>query len=997
MILVAALVLASQQPPTSPAGGYWQQHVSYAIDARLDEPSGVLAGRQRLIYVNQSPDTLHTISFHLYLNAFRPGSRWAETDAAERLHRFDRLQDPDYGYNHVRNVQIAGVTSQPVYPFAPDSTIVRFALPAPLPPGVSVPVTMDFDARPSTLPRRQGRQGRRFDFAQWYPRVVVYDRYGWRERPLYPAGEFYGEFGEFTVTLDVPSDQVIGATGVPLCGDPGWARANRRPDHPVEYHRGAYPLAFLAMAPNTCTSSGPGRKTIVWRAEDVHHFAMSMSPDYRYEGGHFGATAVHVLYSPGDERSWGGGVVAGRTETALGWFDELFGPYPWPQMTVVHRIEGGGTEFPMMQMNGSPSQGLILHEGGHNYLMGILANNEWREGWLDEGFTSFQTTWFNEEHGQGGGYRKLEARILGLELDGYAQPVSLPAEDYRDFRTYNQMIYGKGELFLHQLREVVGRETMRRILRTYYARWKLRHVDEAAFQAVAEEVSHRDLSAFFAQWLHGTTLVDYALGSFDRKRLPDGAWETRVEVVRRSPGWFPVTLRVEADGDTASTRVDGQGEREWVALVTRTKPKRVLVDPELGSHDWNVLNNRGAWGLLGLKQRPPETSLYFDTYVRQPARRDGRTIGLAPAIWYNDAGGLVIGARVRSDYLGRFEQNLVQYSLATGAAGELRGDEKDFRFKLGNPTWWRAPGMSQSLEVFRQEGRAGAGVTVQKTRRAHLGFGPVRTAGLSLQWVATKRFVYLDPSRWDNGGTFELTAFGGVRDTLGPWALSLSTTGAGGVMYDKEGPGLATGSRFDGQFYGRLTAEARASRMIGRNFRLAARAFGGTLIADAPVLQQRQIFLAGADPYEVIQNPFLRSRGSLLAGEDVHYHEPGGAGVRAVGSFVKAKAAVALNAELEWTAVRRAASARLARQVGVAIFWDIAWARDEPSKGPVIDNAVVADAGVGIRIDHRIGDIPFTTRVDFPIYLSHLSLAQDRAEGKNRIGFRYVIGFERPF
>src|SRR6185503_8995440 len=279
---------------------------------------------------------------HLYLNAFRPGSRWSDADSIEGRRRFNDLRDPNFAFNHVRNVRIGGTRVVPFYPFAPDSTVVRFALPQPLPPGDSISVDLEWDARPSTVPRRQGREGRRFDFAQWYPKVVVYDRCGWEEHPLYPAGEFYGEFASFIVDLDVPEDQVVGATGVAVCGDPGWERANRTPGQPVEYQRDYYgPSTPPATA---CDGAAPGRKRIRWYAERVHHFAMSLNPAYRYEGGRFDAVAIHVLYQPGDETTWGGGVAVQRTGTALAWLDRLFGPFGWPQITNVHRIEGGATE-----------------------------------------------------------------------------------------------------------------------------------------------------------------------------------------------------------------------------------------------------------------------------------------------------------------------------------------------------------------------------------------------------------------------------------------------------------------------------------------------------------------------------------------------------------------------------------------------------------------------------------------------------------------------------
>ena len=304
---------------------------------------------------------------------------------------------------------------EPFWPFGRDSTVVRFTLPRALPPGDSLTVTMDWDARPSIPPRRQGRRGRSYDFAQWYPKVVVYDKYGWEEHALYPAGEFYGEFGDFFVKLDVPKDQVVGATGVPVCGDPGWAGANRgtadsaigrrtadrQRDSDAIDLTGSRCIACLRSASHRVAGiAASDRKQMLWVARDVHNFAMSMSPDYRYEGGEVNGTLVHVLYQPGDEKTWGGGIVVNNTITMLKWLAFIFGPYPWPQMTVVHRIEGGGTEFPMMEMNGSPSLGLNLHEGGHTYLMGILANNEWKEGWMDEGFTSFQTTWYEEIQAQ---------------------------------------------------------------------------------------------------------------------------------------------------------------------------------------------------------------------------------------------------------------------------------------------------------------------------------------------------------------------------------------------------------------------------------------------------------------------------------------------------------------------------------------------------------------------------------------------------------------------
>jgi Peptidase family M1 domain len=998
-VIALALLVVQQAAAPAPSSTYWQQQVAYEIQARLDEPSGILGGTERIRYTNRSPDTLTTFSLHLYLNAFRPGSRWADADSSEGRRRFNDLRDPDFAFNHVRRVRIMGSPVQARYPFAPDSTIARFELPRPLPPGDSLVVEMEWDARPSTLPRRQGRQGRRFDFAQWYPKVVVYDRYGWEEHPLYPAGEFYGEFGSFVVDLDVPEDQVVGATGVPVCGDPGWAGANRNRSTPVEYQRDYYGPRTPAAA---CDGATPGRKKIRWYAEDVHHFALSLNPEYRYEGGRFGDVAIHVLYQPGDEGTWGNGTAVERTETALTWLDKLFGKFAWPQITNVHRIEGGGTEFPMMIMDGSDDQGLIVHELGHNYTMGILANNEWREGWLDEGFTSFQTTWFWESLGRSESYEQTEAGMLALDLDNYSEPASLVSEAYRDFTSYNISIYSRGELFFHQLRYIVGDATMHRILQTFYERWKLKHVDEAGFRAVAEEVSQRDLSTFFAQGLHTTELYDYAVGRVRTKRTerPEKTvrWVTRVEVVRKSEGRIPVEVAVIAERDTGVTRSDGLAEREWVEVETQSKPKQVLLDPRVRTHDWNMLNNRHRLGLSlsTVTAYPPGTELYFHPYFSTRSRRDRMTVGVHPVVWYNDAGGVTLGIRARDDYLGRFEQGVALLTRSTGWGTDDGVEHLDFLLRTRNPVFLRTPNVSQTLDLFRIEGRYGAALNLERSRRAHLTFGPTWTGSASLQWVATDDFRYLDRGLYDDVSTVELQLGSGVKNRSGSWTLGLRGSAGGGLAYNRSG--LTASGRPDlDPFYFRGFVEGTVRRSLGRTLGLGLRGYVGVASGEHAAAKQRQIYFQGADPLAQLYNPFLRSRGALLVGEDFHYQVPGGAGVRGVDSRVSAAAIAALNLEVERTLVTHP-EARLFNRIALAAFTDVSHTLGR-SVQPLTGDRVrfLVDAGLGLRAEHRIGDTRFTTRFDVPLYVSRPELAQDRNPGDDKFEFRWTFSFEPAF
>ncbi|HZF67667.1 MAG TPA: M1 family metallopeptidase [Gemmatirosa sp.] len=606
---------------TSPRGGdttgYWQQRADYRVIATLDETRGVVTAHGTLTYVNRSPDTLRELFLHQHLNAFRPESRWSATDQAEGRLRFQKLVDPDHAYERFTAAPTVGGTPLAVtYPGAPDSSVAHVALPRPLAPGDSVVVTLAWEARPSTVLRRQGRRGRSFDLAQWYPKVAVYDRGGWQPHALVPSGEFYGEFGDFDVTLVVRDDQVIGATGVPVSGDPGWARVSRT--GAPELGRAAY--ANVAEGPMIKLAAG--WRPVRFVARGVHHFGWSASPDYIYEGGAYvratparGArfptwdtVRVHTLYRPGDDTTFGGGRAVARTVTTLGWLERVFGPYGYPQMTVLHRLETGGTEFPMLQMNGSGSLSLNLHEGGHIYAYGLLANNEWQSGWMDEGLTSYQTDWGlglvrHEVAFRAGspilGESRSPQEIAGLRAfldrqtkaqwdavrDGRAEPIGRRGDRFVGGSTYSAAVYSRAETMYGALRDVLGEEAFARFLRDYYARWAFRHVDEAAMRASAERAHGGDLAWFFDQWVHGTGNVDYALR--DVRSTRDGrGWVTRATLVRAGDYRHPMPVGVLAGGAWTVVRGDARRDRQTLTIRTAAEPVETRLDPHGTTEAW---------------------------------------------------------------------------------------------------------------------------------------------------------------------------------------------------------------------------------------------------------------------------------------------------------------------------------------------------------------------------------------------------------------------------
>ncbi|HKP77359.1 MAG TPA: M1 family metallopeptidase [Longimicrobiaceae bacterium] len=593
----AAALLAPVCARAQATAPYFQQGVRYRIEARLDEDTHVLTGRARLTYVNHSRNSLDSIYVHQHLNAFRPNSAWARRELQFGQRRFQDLGPDDHAFERFTAITVDGQPARATYPLAPDSTVAAIPLPRRLAPGDTVTLLMDWTARLASVPRRQGRAGRHYDWAQWYPRIAVYDRGGWEAHPLLPQGEFYGEFASYDVTLDLPADQVVAATGVAVAGDPGWEITDA--DRRVYRRGGAVPLRLI-----TSETPDAGRKYVRFHAEDVHHFAWSIDPRYQHdrvtrlnlsEGGanQQPLPTIHVFYLP-EDTAWANHVAARRTWEALTWLGGKMSPYPWPQLTNLHRLDSGGTEFPMVIMDANASEGLIVHETGHQWVHGILANNEWKEGWLDEGFTSFLTNWYFEEKNHAAGndtadvWRNTMQTLERFERTDSVQPIALPSEAFTNFRVYNLMTYTKPSAVLRMLREYLGTPTMERVLHEYSRRYQFKHVTGEDFRRVAEEVSGRPLGWFWDQWIRRTDKLDYSVASVRSRHLARGRWSTTVVVRRVGEAWMPVDVRV---GDVTRS-LTSRARRQTLVVTTATKPAEVMVDPRWILIDIDRANNR---------------------------------------------------------------------------------------------------------------------------------------------------------------------------------------------------------------------------------------------------------------------------------------------------------------------------------------------------------------------------------------------------------------------
>lgn len=970
-------------PAAGDTAGYWQQRAHYRIDATLDETAQVLHATGTLTYVNASPDTLREMYVHQYLNAFRPGSRWSADDAREGRERFGALRDPAYGYERfTRQPEVDGTPVTVEYPGTPDSTVARFALPRPLAPGDSAIVRFAWDARPSTVARRQGRRGRHWDFAQWYPKVAVYDRGGWQANPLRPAGEFYGEFGSYDVSLTLAGDQVVAATGVPVRGDPGWERVRRWGT--VNLMRDAYGDSAPAAIP----ASGSPARTVRWLARDVHHFAWSTSPEYRYEGGLYdGRIAIHVLYRGGDEAQWGSGQAVRRTETALRWLESVYGRYPYPQVTNLHRIDGGGTEFPMMVMNGSASQGLILHEAGHIYSFGILANNEWRSGWLDEGLTSYQTGWAQgttpqerargivpiggEPPGRGPARTGYAARALRpassegselgqirLDLVGRAEPIGRTAHEFGEFGIYNQMIYSRAELMYGQLRDAIGDSAFTRFLRTYYDRWQLRHVDERAMRRAAEDACGCALDWFFAQWVHRTGLTDYALEGSDVRRVGD-RWVTRARVVRHGEYRHPMPVGARVGSEWIVARADPSRDEQWVEIQTMTEPDEIRLDPRRTVMDWDRRNDSDT------RFRARGARHVIEWPFLDQSLRDRTLAAWLPLAWYTAPGGVTPALRLRSNYLGlvdRFEAGLGVAARSAdserGYAGEraigARGRAGTLSRVQGWLSWENPRIGSRALIGSRIGAWALDGALKAELRRTWdrspylFARGPRRTLTAAVTGTLPFSPRWLDVTRWDTGARVADASIEYTDVAPGPWNRTLRLRAIGGGAF---------GDRADA--FARAEGELRGQRRFGPGSRLlaGARLFAAAQTDRTPL--QRSVGVVARDATDAFENHFLRGAGALLSNEDARYADLSGGGLRAYQPWLRTDRIAALNLETGVVAWRPQGGRRLP-ELHLLAFGDGA---------AVPDGEWLADAGVGVALRGALFDRDVRLRFDVPLWV----------------------------
>ena len=478
---------------------YWQQHVDYKMDINMDVSDFTFNGKQELVYTNNSPDTINKVYYHLFFNAFQPGSQMdvrsrTIRDPDRRVgSRIFELEEKDYGILDVISLKQDGKKIV----FEQKGTVLLARLNSPLLPGEKTTLSMVFDGQVPLQIRRSGKlnkEGVDLTMTQWFPKLSEYDEEGWHPNP-YIGREFHGVWGDYTVNITIDKNYVVGGTG---------------------YLQNVDELGH-GYGEKTKETKG-GLLTWKFYAPNVHDFAWAADPEFihdikKSESG----VDLHFFYKPDvNVENWK--KLQDDSVGLMDYFEEAIGPYPWKQYSIIQGGDGG-MEYAMCTMitgqRTYPSLfGVTAHEMAHAWFQHLLATNEAKHPWMDEGFTEYITSLAEEAVvGKPSRYPHKSSydRYYLLVNSGVEQAQTVHSDRYDYNFAYGASSYSKGSVFLSQLGYIIGKDNLDKTLKRYYEEFKFKHPTPNDFKRVAEKVSDMELEWYLNDWTRTDHKIDYGL------------------------------------------------------------------------------------------------------------------------------------------------------------------------------------------------------------------------------------------------------------------------------------------------------------------------------------------------------------------------------------------------------------------------------------------------------------------------------------------------------
>lgn len=1032
-----------------PFEGYWQQDVHYLIKARLDDARDVVEGDLTLYYNNNSPDTLRYVFFHLYEEAYIPGSYLNDPEGEGVT---SQEQKRPYAGTRINTLTSDGDTLRREQ----DNTILKVWLAKALAPGERAVFKINF-----TTHWRMGVQRRmklfdawgakHYDGTQWYPRISVYDRrFGW-DTQQHLGNEFYGDFGTFDVELDFPHEYVVDATG--------WLQ-NPQQVLPPEL-RARLDIANFKdkpwdEAPSVITPPDPAkRKTWKYHAENVHDFAFTADPTYRIGEAEWNGVKCIALAQEPHASGWQN--AADYCAKVIEAHSTSFGMYVYPKMIVADARDG--MEYPMLTLDSGNEpnyRGLFVHEIGHNWFFGMIGNNETYRAMLDEGFTQFLTGWGLEQIDGDTAVAevpksKYEARYTLPDLPresevyyGYQRDAvrdRLPAinthSDEFDHWTdkgsggYGH-VYSKTAVMLYNLQYVLGDSLFLSAIRNYFEQWHMCHPYVEDMRQSFHDFTGVDLNWFFDQWIETDRTVDYAVKNV-KHRFRDGG--QTIHLRRKGNLNMPIDLQVTArDGKTYDFLIPNTWfekrtsatvlprwigfdnlRRDYIAHVDiPTGIENVVIDPTNRLADRYKLNDQLA----------PPVEVSFDHHIRNLPDRRTYEAFVRPDLWWNGYDGVKAGVHMNGSYMKYKHKLHFSAWVNTGLGQYLPPDNSallvdsipgntdtgfdriSFNFRYENGTEKVLKGSSVFVHARMLDGleRYGAGF------HWNLPDGRTEANIEALYFIrrdSTDLTYLLYPDQWDLdrlNGAIDMSLRHRYNYQRGQGDLKLETR--------TSSVGSASG-------YAQVRLTAVNQNNLGR-VQVRTRVFGQFGTGATP--RESALYLAGASPEEMMENKYVRSIGMVpydwlgYGADPQHFQHGGGLGLRGYAGYLapevdengdlvytyRGNTGASGSCEIDLDGLIPFRPGKLAHYLHMDIyaFGDVGVMGYRSTHNDTERLRIAeprADAGMGAALTIKrwgpLTDIkPLTIRFDIPLLLSSLP-----ANEADHFGFRYVVAIGRNF
>jgi hypothetical protein len=650
---------------------YFQQEVNYKISVTLNDRKHELNGSESVEYINNSPDTLGFLYFHLWPNAYSDNNTSLAKEIINREGKGKLFRDTELrGYIDSLDFGADGrKVKWNLIPGFPD--ICRLNLNSPLKPGDTIYITTPFHVKiPKGVTSRLGHIGESYQISQWYPKPAVYDRSGWHQMPYLDQGEFYSEYGSFDVSITLPANYIVGATGnLQTEEEKRWLdmiSADLSQTNAAYYSGTDFP------------PSSDSVKTLRYTENSIHDFAWFADKRFHVRKGKIKLpesgreVTTWAMFTNDEAQLWEDAI--SYVNHAVWYFSKCIGDYPYNNFTAVQSAlnAGSGMEYPGLTVIGLARDPYLLdeviaHEICHSWFYSAIGSNERRFPYMDESTANaYESRYMDYRYPEKKLWelvfrnRKL-ARIFQIEdipaqrmqefewlipsRENTGQPINLEAPAYT-YDNYGSMVYYKAGQGFNFLRSYLGDTLFDTAMHDYYQTWKNRHPQPEDLRKIFESHTSKDLSWFFDDFIGTTRRVDYKIVRQENRKV----------LIKNKNGIKAPLLIAGLKGDSIFSErwEDGFDGQKWISTFPGNYSE-IKIDPEHKMTELYRLNNNIRTSGIFRKRDP--VNLRFLYTIEDP---DKRTIQYIPALDWTREDGFMAGAAFHN---GTFLPKTVEYFM----------------------------------------------------------------------------------------------------------------------------------------------------------------------------------------------------------------------------------------------------------------------------------------------------------------------------------------------